>query len=85
MASRKSSSTTSESGAYMSQYDQEVEVRLTALEKGLAEVAAAVKELADKPAPVAPVAPAAGGEVAAKVEALTAALKRAFPAKFADI
>jgi|DEB0MinimDraft_10_1074344.scaffolds.fasta_scaffold40866_2 hypothetical protein len=82
MASRKSSSTTSESGAYMSQYDQEVEVRLTALEKGLAEVAAAVKELADKPAPVAP---AAGGEVAAKVEALTAALKRAFPAKFADI
>jgi hypothetical protein len=63
----------------MSQYDQEVEVRLTALEKGLAEVAAAVKELADKPAP------AAGGEVAAKVEALTAALKRAFPAKFADI
>jgi len=66
----------------MSQYDQEVEVRLTALEKGLAEVAAAVKELADKPAPVAP---AAGGEVAAKVEALTAALKRAFPAKFADI
>jgi len=72
----------------MSQYDQEVEVRLTALEKGLAEVAAAVKELADKPAPaapVAPVAPAAGGEVAAKVEALTAALKRAFPAKFADI
>ena len=66
----------------MSQYDQEVEVRLTALEKGLAEVAAAVKELADKPAPAAP---AAGGEVAAKVEALTAALKRAFPAKFADI
>jgi len=81
MASRKSSSTTSESGAYMSQYDQEVEVRLTALEKGLAEVAAAVNALSNNPAPVAP---AAGGEVGAKVEALTGALKRAFPAKFAD-
>ena len=31
--SRKRSSTTSESGAYMSQYDQEVEVRLKALEE----------------------------------------------------
>ena len=80
MASRKSSSsTTSESGAFMSQYDQEVEVRLTALEKGLAEVAAAVKELADKPAPVAP---AAGGE---RVEALADALRRAFPAKFGNL
>jgi len=82
MASRKSSSTTSESGAFMSQYDQEVEVRLTALEKGLAEVAAAVNALANKPEPVAP---AAGGEVGAKVEALAGALKRAFPAKFSDI
>ena len=60
----------------MSQYDQEVEVRLTALEKGLAEVAAAVKELADKPAPVA------GGE---RVEVLADALRRAFPAKFGNL
>ena len=30
--SRRKTSTTSESGAYMSQYDQEVEVRLKALE-----------------------------------------------------
>jgi hypothetical protein len=79
MVSRKLSSTTSESGVYMSQYDQEVEVRLTALEKGLAEVAAAVKELADKPAPAAPVA---GGE---RVEVLADALRRAFPAKFSNL
>ena len=64
----------------MSQYDQEVEVRLTALEKGLAEVAAAVKELADKPAPAAPVADS--GE---RVEALADALRRAFPAKFGNL
>ena len=72
MASRKSS-VTSESGAYMSQYDQEVETRLQALEAGLAEVAAAVKELANKPAPTA-----GGGveAVEAKIDDLVARLKK---------
>ena len=57
----------------MSQYDQEVETRLQALEKGLAEVVAAVKELANKPAPTA-----AGGveAVEAKLDDLIAKLAR---------
>ena len=74
MASRKSS-VTSESGAYMSQYDQEVETRLQALEKGLAEVTAAVKELANKPAP-APTAAGGVEEVEAKLDDLIAKLAR---------
>ena len=57
----------------MSQYDQEVETRLQALEKGLAEVAAAVKELANKPASTA-----GGGveAVEAKIDDLVARLKK---------
>ena len=61
----------------MSQYDQEVEQRLQKLE-------AIAHEKCE--------APAAGGTdgdrvaaLEAKVEALTGALKRAFPAKFADV
>ena len=61
----------------MSQYDQEVEQRLQKLE-------AIAHEKCE--------APAAGGAdgdrvaaLEAKVEALTGALKRAFPAKFANL
>ena len=59
----------------MSQYDQEVETRLQALEKGLAEVAAAVEGLANNPAP-APTASGGVEAVEAKLDDLIAKLGR---------
>ena len=51
MATRKR--TTSESGAYMSQYDVEVEKKLTAIEARLVELETAVAGLKSAPAPAA--------------------------------
>lgn len=51
MATRKR--TTSESGAYMSQYDVEVEKKLAAIEARLAELETAVAGLKSAPAPAA--------------------------------
>ena len=64
---KRTSSTTSETGAYMSQYDQEVEVRLGKIEKAL-----------NKPS-----APAVDGDklaaLEAKLDRVVAALKVALP------
>lgn len=66
MATRKR--TTSESGAYMSQYDVEVEKKLTAIEARLAELETAVAGLKSAPAP------AAGGSSDGRLDQLIAKL-----------
>jgi hypothetical protein len=69
MSSRK----TSDTGAYMSQYDQEVETRLKALEAGVKKVGEAVQKKSSAPAPTAPAQ--VSGDVEAKLDMLIGILK----------
>ena len=71
MANRK----TSDTGAYMSQYDQEVETRLKALEAGVKKVGEEVQKKSSAPAATAP-APVSG-DLEAKVDLLISILKKA--------
>jgi len=70
MANRK----TSDTGAYMSQYDQEVETRLKALEAGVKKVGEEVQKKSSAPAVPAP-APVSG-DLEAKVDLLISILKQ---------
>lgn len=70
MANRK----TSDTGAYMSQYDQEVETRLKALEAGVKKVGEEVQKKSSTPAVTAP-APVSG-DLEAKVDLLISILKK---------
>jgi len=69
MASRK----TSDTGAYMSQYDQEVESRLKKLEAGVKKVGEEVQKKNSAPAPA--VAAPVSGDVEAKLDMLIGILK----------
>ena len=75
MATRKRAAT-SESGAYMSQYDQEVESRLSIIEARLAEIEVAIHQLKEAPAAAEPTAPAGADP---RVDKIISALKVAVP------
>ena len=70
MSSRK----TSDTGAYMSQYDQEVETRLKALESGIKKVGEEVQK--KNSAPAAPAPAPVSGDLEAKVDLLISILKQ---------
>lgn len=66
---------TSDTGAYMSKYDQEVEKRLQTLEAGVKMVEVEVKKKNSAPAPTAPVP--VSSDLEGKVDLLISILKQA--------